>query len=59
MSLCIELPQEVEAELRQQVANLDEAAKEACLVEFYRQDQISHYQLATALGLTAIRPTVC
>ena len=51
MTLCIEIPSDVEAALRQQLSNLDEAAKEACLVEFYRQGHLSHYQLATSLGL--------
>jgi len=51
MTLTIELPQEIENSLRQQLSNLDQAAKEACLVEFYRQGQLTHYQLASALGL--------
>jgi hypothetical protein len=51
VTLCIELPDDVEAALRQQLSNLDEAAKEACLIEFYRQGQLTHFQLATALGL--------
>ena len=51
MSVTIELPSELEASLRQQLPDLDDAAKEACLVEFYRQGQLSHSQLATALGL--------
>jgi hypothetical protein len=37
--------------LRQQLSDLDQAAKEACLVEFYRQRQLTHAQLASALGL--------
>ena len=51
MTLCIELPQELEAVLRQQHSNLDQEAKEACLVEFYRQGRLTHFQLAQALEL--------
>jgi hypothetical protein len=51
MTLCIDLPHDIEASLRQRLSNLDEAAKEACLVEFYRQGQLTHFQLASALGL--------
>jgi hypothetical protein len=51
MTVCIELPLEVETLLRQRLSDLDQAAKEACLVEFYRQGQLTHAQLASALGL--------
>jgi len=51
MTLCIDLPQEIEASLRERLSDLDRAAKEACLVEFYRQNQLTHPQLAAALGL--------
>jgi hypothetical protein len=51
MTLCIDLPDDIETTLRQQLSNLDHAAKEACLIEFYRQGQLTHHQLATALGL--------
>jgi hypothetical protein len=51
MSLLIDLPPDVEAALRQQLGNLDELAKEACLVELYRQGKMTHHQLAKALGL--------
>lgn len=51
MALCIDLPVEIEVSLRTQFGDLDQAAKEACLVEFYRQDRLPHVELATALGL--------
>ena len=51
MTLCIDLPDAIETSLRQQVADLNQAATEACLVEFYRQSQLTHCQLAEALGL--------
>lgn len=53
MSISFELPGEIEQELREaDGANVGEQAKEAYLVEHYRQDRISHHQLATALGLS-------
>jgi hypothetical protein len=51
MTLCFDLPHEIETSLREQLTDLDLAAKEACLVEFYRQGQLTHFQLASALGL--------
>jgi Uncharacterised protein family (UPF0175) len=51
MTVSIELPLEIETALRERHDNIQEAAKEACLVEFYRQGQLTHYQLAQALDL--------
>ncbi len=51
MAISFELPREVERQLRDEVSNLDEIAKEAALVELYRQGRLSHHKLATALGL--------
>ena len=51
MAISFELPSEVERQLRDEVSNLDEIAKEAALVELYRQGTLSHHKLATALGL--------
>jgi predicted HTH domain antitoxin len=51
MSVSIELPHDIEASLRTRFDDLDQSAKEACLVEFYRQGQLTHHQLATALGV--------
>jgi hypothetical protein len=51
MAVNIQLPAAVESELRSQFENLDEVAREAMLVELYRQDNLSHHQLGQALGL--------
>lgn len=51
MSVCINLPAELEASLRRQVADLDQQAKEALLVDLYRHGALTHHELATALGM--------
>lgn len=51
MPVCIDLPPDLEASLRSQVANLDQAAKEALLVELYRRETITRHELATALAI--------
>ena len=52
MSISFSLPQSLETDLRRQVADLDQAAKEAFLVELFRQQKLTHRQLAEALGLS-------
>jgi hypothetical protein len=51
MAISFSLPEPIEENLRVQVGNLDEVAKEAALVELYRQGKLSHHELATALDL--------
>jgi hypothetical protein len=51
MSVPIDLPADIEAYLRAQYADLESEAREAMLVELYRQDKISHHQLSQGLGL--------
>jgi hypothetical protein len=51
MSVTFELPEVIERQLRSDIANLDQVAKEAALVELYRQEKLTHHQLATALAL--------
>jgi hypothetical protein len=51
MAVTIELPPDVEQRLRAENADLDRQAKEAMLVELYRQDKLSHHELAQSLGL--------
>ena len=46
MSISFSLPDAIEAQLRLRVANVDEAAKEAALVELYRMGKLSHGELA-------------
>ena len=51
MAVTFELPAVIERQLRDEWADFDAVAKEAALVELYRQARLTHYQLATALGL--------
>ncbi len=52
MSVSIELPPILEESLRREIADLDQLAKEALLVDLYRKERITKHQLATALGMT-------
>jgi hypothetical protein len=49
MSISFELPVAVEEQLRRDYADLDVVAKEAALVELYRQGRILHHQLGLSL----------
>lgn len=51
MSITVELPVEMEQRLRAETPNLENEAKEAMLVELYRQERLTHYELSQALGL--------
>ena len=51
MAITFELPAMIEQQLRGEWADFDAVAKEAALVELYRQAKLTHHQLATALGL--------
>jgi Uncharacterised protein family (UPF0175) len=51
MSITFELPALIEQQLRGAWADFDAVAKEAALVELYRQTKVTHHQLASALGL--------
>lgn len=52
MSVIVELPIDVERRLRADTADLDRTAKEAMLVELYRQDKLARHELSEALGLS-------
>jgi predicted HTH domain antitoxin len=52
MTVSFELPDNIEKQLRQELDDLDAAAKEATLVELYRQGQLSHGKLAESLGIS-------
>jgi predicted HTH domain antitoxin len=52
MAVTIQLPADVEARLRAESPNLDSEAREAMLVELYRQDRLTRYELSQALGLS-------
>jgi hypothetical protein len=51
MSISFEIPNDLEQPLRTGGADLNGRAREAFLVDLYRDDQITHHQLAEALGL--------
>jgi predicted HTH domain antitoxin len=51
-TVSFQLPDDVEQQLRRQIGDLDAAAKEAALVELYRQGQLSHGKLAAGLGIS-------
>lgn len=52
MSFSFDLPAGVEEQLRRDLANLDGIAKEAALVELYRQGRITQHQLGESLDTT-------
>ncbi len=52
MSVVIDLPSDIEASLRESEGNLNQAAKEAMLVEMYRQGRLTHSQFSQALDLS-------
>ena len=52
MSITFQLPEAVEQHLRKEFSDLNQAAKEAALVELYRQGKITHFELGQALGLS-------
>jgi predicted HTH domain antitoxin len=50
MTISFEIPQDIEQELRTNGLDMNREAKEAYLVNLYREERISHRQLAEALG---------
>jgi hypothetical protein len=53
-TITFEIPDNVEQHLAASVSDVDAAAKEAAVVELYRQGQLSHGVLAECLGLSRI-----
>lgn len=51
MSISFDIPKDIEHQLRTAGADLNREAKEAFLVELYRQHKISHRQLGEMLDL--------
>jgi predicted HTH domain antitoxin len=51
MSISFEIPSHIAQQLRSNGTDLNGEAREAYLVDLYRQDRITHHQLAEALGL--------
>ncbi len=54
MPVTFELPGDIERNLREQLGDLDQAAKEAAVIELYRQERLTHHELAQALGLSRL-----
>jgi predicted HTH domain antitoxin len=52
MNISFEIPQDIEQELRANGLDLNREAKEVYLIDLYRQERITHRQLAEALGLS-------
>jgi hypothetical protein len=52
MPVSFDLPRDIELALRRGNDDLEQAAKEALLVESYRQAKLTHHQLSIALGLS-------
>ena len=51
MTISFDIPQDIEQQLRSAGSELGGKAREAFLVELYREHEISHRQLGDALGL--------
>ena len=51
-SISFQLPDDVEQQLRRELGDVAAAAKEAPLVELYRQGRLSHGKLAECLGIS-------
>jgi hypothetical protein len=54
MTITFDLPPDVEQLLRRESRDPNQAAKEATLVEFYRQGKITHHQFAQSLGISRL-----
>lgn len=51
MTISFEIPQEIEQRIRTNGADVEGKAREAFLVELYREHKITQHQLGDALGL--------
>ena len=54
MNVSFDLPQDIEEQVHREGADLNGEAREAYLVELYRQERITQHQLAEALGLSRL-----
>jgi hypothetical protein len=52
MPIVIDLPTDLEADLRTRLGDLDATAKEAFAVEMYRQHKLTRAQLSKLLGVS-------
>jgi hypothetical protein len=51
MTIHFDIPQDIEDQIRSAGVDPTQMAKELFLVDLYRKEQITHHQLAEALGL--------
>jgi hypothetical protein len=51
MTITFEIPRDIVQQIRTNGSDLNDRAREAFLVEMYREHEISHRQLGEALGL--------
>jgi hypothetical protein len=54
MAVTFDLPSDIEQSLRHEFGDLAQAAKEAALVELYRQGRVTHQDLSRALELSRL-----
>lgn len=54
MTITFDLPADVEQLLRRESRDPNQAAKEATLVELYRQGKVTHHQFTLALGISRL-----
>lgn len=55
MAISIDIPAELESSLRRDIRDLNQTAKEALLIDLYRQRRITEAQLAHALSLSRFK----
>lgn len=55
MTIQFDLPADIEASRRDGSKDVNRSAKEAVLVELYRQSKLSHSQLTKALGISRFK----
>ena len=51
MTISFEIPQSIQQQIKSHASDLNGKAREALLVELFREHEISHHQLGEALGL--------
>jgi hypothetical protein len=49
--ISFDIPDSIDEQIRRVIPNLDDAAKEAFLVDLYRQGRLFHSEFANALGI--------
>jgi hypothetical protein len=51
LNVTLNLPADLEEKLRRETPNLDADVREAYLLELFRRERLSHYELSRVLGL--------